>query len=138
MLKVYRRHKQNCKHRGEDRDYRRCSCPVWTDGTLGHKRVLKSLNMRDWESALETARDWELANQESTTEDISVATATAGFLADATATTKGLHRNFELQGGVRNLLGRRYQDPLSQEHLLRQMPAPGRTAFVKLIWQSTE
>jgi iron complex outermembrane receptor protein len=57
------------------------------------------------------------------------------FLADATAATHHLHRNFDFVFGVRNLLGHRYSDPLSQEHLTRELPLPGRTAFVKLIWQ---
>jgi outer membrane receptor protein involved in Fe transport len=60
------------------------------------------------------------------------------LLADATAGTRGLHPSFDVQFGVRNLTGRRYEDPLSPEHLLRRFPEPGRTAFVKLIWQSAE
>jgi iron complex outermembrane receptor protein len=57
------------------------------------------------------------------------------FIADATAATHRLHRDFDFVFGVRNLLDRRYSDPLSQEHLTRELPLPGRTAFIKLIWQ---
>lgn len=57
------------------------------------------------------------------------------FLADATAATHRLHRNFDFVFGVRNLLDRRYSDPLSLEHPTRELPLPGRTAFIKLIWQ---
>lgn len=60
------------------------------------------------------------------------------FLADATATTNKLHNNFDLQFGVRNLLDRRYSDPMSAEHLMREMPGAGRTAFVRLIWHWQE
>ncbi|MGC9971237.1 MAG: TonB-dependent receptor [Bryobacteraceae bacterium] len=57
------------------------------------------------------------------------------FIADATAATHHLHRDFDFVFGVRNLLGHRYSDPLSPEHLTRELPLPGRTAFIKLIWQ---
>jgi outer membrane receptor for ferrienterochelin and colicins len=60
------------------------------------------------------------------------------LLADATAGTKGLHPSFDLEFGARNLLGRRYADPLSPEHLLRRFPEPGRTVFLRLIWQTAE
>jgi outer membrane receptor protein involved in Fe transport len=63
----------------------------------------------------------------------------AGFpLADFTATTNHLHRNFDIQLGVRNLLNRRYVDPLSSEHMLQELPAAGRTAFIRLIWRYGE
>ncbi len=55
-------------------------------------------------------------------------------VADLTATTHRLHRDFELQFGIRNLLDRRYADPLSAEHPAVRMPRPGRSAFFKLIW----
>jgi len=56
-------------------------------------------------------------------------------LADLTLTTRRLHRNFNLQAGVRNLTGKAYGDPVSQEHLLEVMPQAGRSIFVKLLWQ---
>lgn len=59
-------------------------------------------------------------------------------LADLTATTNRLHRNFDLQFGVRNLAGRRYADPLSLEHFTEVMPRAGRTAVLKLIWRYGE
>jgi hypothetical protein len=60
------------------------------------------------------------------------------FLADVTATTNRLHRNFDLQFGVRNLAGRRYADPQSEEHLTPVLPRAGRTAFLRLIWRTRE
>lgn len=58
------------------------------------------------------------------------------LVADTTVTTQRLHRGFDLQFGVRNLLGRRYSDPLSPEHITSRFPMPGRTFFIKLGWQS--
>jgi outer membrane receptor for ferrienterochelin and colicins len=56
-------------------------------------------------------------------------------LADLTLTTRRLHRNFNVQFGVRNLFDKVYDDPLSQEHSLVVMPRAGRSVFVKVIWQ---
>jgi iron complex outermembrane receptor protein len=56
-------------------------------------------------------------------------------LADVTATTSRLHRNFDLQFGVRNIANRRYVHPLSAEHLIEVLPGAGRSAFLKLIWR---
>ncbi|MGB9604535.1 MAG: TonB-dependent receptor domain-containing protein, partial [Bryobacteraceae bacterium] len=56
-------------------------------------------------------------------------------LLDLTATTNRLHRDFDVQFGVRNALDRRYWDPLSWEHRAELMPRPGRSLFVKLIWR---
>ncbi len=58
MLAIFRRHKKACKHRGEGRNYRRCQCPVWADGTLAGQEIRKSLNTRDWEEALGTIHKW--------------------------------------------------------------------------------
>jgi iron complex outermembrane receptor protein len=55
-------------------------------------------------------------------------------LADLTATTNRLSREFDVQFGIRNLTGRVYSDPLSMEHLIQVMPRSGRSVFVKLIW----
>jgi integrase/recombinase XerD len=50
MLRVYRRHRTpRCNQ--TDRDYRRCSCVLWVDGTLAGKRYHKTLSTRNWETA---------------------------------------------------------------------------------------
>jgi len=59
MLITYRRHKLACKHRGEGREYRRCQCPIWVDGSLAGQEIRKSLNERDWQKAQDTVREWE-------------------------------------------------------------------------------
>jgi len=46
MLRPYRRHEKSSPHRSAT--YRRCTCPVWVDGTLERRRVRKSLDTRNW------------------------------------------------------------------------------------------
>ena len=60
MLKTFRRHIKNCVLRAKGRNARNCRCPIWVDGMLVEKRILKSLDMRDWQKAQETIRDWEI------------------------------------------------------------------------------
>jgi hypothetical protein len=60
------------------------------------------------------------------------------LLADVTATTNRLHREFDLQFGVRNLTNRLVADPVSGEHLSPWMPRPGRSAFIRLLWRLGE
>ncbi len=60
----------------------------------------------------------------------------AVILTDFTATTNRLHREFDLQLGVRNLFDRRYWDPVALA--VDRMPQDGRSAFVKLIWRPAE
>ena len=61
MIKAYRRHSKTCSHR--DRNYRRCTCPIWVDLVVDKKRTLRSLGTRNWEFAqkkvleLETSGD---------------------------------------------------------------------------------
>ena len=48
MLTPWRRHTPKCKHRHKGRDYTKCHCPIWADGTLDGKRFRRSLKTRDW------------------------------------------------------------------------------------------
>jgi outer membrane receptor protein involved in Fe transport len=57
------------------------------------------------------------------------------FNADATATTNRLHRDFDLQFGIRNLANRLVEDPVSEQHLSTWMPRAGRSVFLKLLWR---
>ena len=62
MLKVYRRHNPaKCSH--TERDWRRCTCPLWVDGTLNRKRYHKTLRTRDWARAQKLAQDLEAAGK---------------------------------------------------------------------------
>jgi iron complex outermembrane receptor protein len=60
----------------------------------------------------------------------------AVILTDFTATTNRLHREFDLQFGLRNLFDRRYWDPVALA--VDRMHQDGRSAFVKLIWRPAE
>ena len=63
MLTIYRRHRKTCKQRMEGRDYRRCLCPIWVDGSLNGIEMRKSLRLRDWQRAQELVRKWEAEGQ---------------------------------------------------------------------------
>lgn len=47
MLKLYRRHLDNCPHREKGANHLKCSCPIWCDGELNGKRYRRSLKTRD-------------------------------------------------------------------------------------------
>lgn len=56
MLTIWRRHTESCPHRAKGRDYLKCNCPLWADGYLGGKRVLRqSLGTRDMARARKKA-----------------------------------------------------------------------------------
>lgn len=66
MLTAYRRHGESCPHKGEGknkgRDWTRCKCMIWADGTLGQQRDLRlSLDTRVWHQAMEKINKWNEA-----------------------------------------------------------------------------
>jgi len=86
MLTAYRRHIKTCRHRAEGRKYRRCRCPIWTDGFIGRKEIRKTLNTRNWEKAQEIIRDWEAEGRQATEpEPVTIENAWKEFIADAWA-----------------------------------------------------
>jgi iron complex outermembrane receptor protein len=60
------------------------------------------------------------------------------WLSDLTLSTHRLHRNFDLRFGMRNMLDRRYYDPVGSEHISDRLRQRGRTGFVKLIWRPSQ
>jgi iron complex outermembrane receptor protein len=58
------------------------------------------------------------------------------LLEDITFGTRGLHPNFDLRFGVRNLLNWHYDDPVYVA--IDQMRQDGRSLFIKLIWHTRE
>jgi len=60
MLGLYRRHQKGCLHGHKGRKHLCCGCPLWVDGRLNDKRLLKALRTSDWQTAQQIARDWEL------------------------------------------------------------------------------
>src|SRR5664279_2860468 len=96
MLTIYRRHLSSgfgpkkdkpCPHLSKGRQYRRCSCPIWVQGTVAGDTVRKSLDLTNWERATEVVRDMEVAGTIETPEDdrITVTDAILKFTTDATA-----------------------------------------------------
>jgi len=86
MLTIYRRHRKRCKQRDEGREYRRCLCPIWVDGSLNGVEMRKSLRLRDWSRAQELVRQWEAEGQRSEKpKPLTVKEACDKFLADAEA-----------------------------------------------------
>jgi len=48
MLTIWRRHTNSCPHRTRGRNVLKCNCPLWADGYVNGKRVLRqSLKTRD-------------------------------------------------------------------------------------------
>lgn len=83
MLTVYRRHSA-AKCGQESRTYRRCSCPIWTDGTLEGKRYHKSLKTKNWERAQKLVREME-AEGKSPEKRATITESTDSFIRDAEA-----------------------------------------------------
>lgn len=59
MLALYRRHIAKCGQ--TSRRYRRCSCPIWVQGTLGGESIRKSIDLTSWDAAEKLIRDWKEA-----------------------------------------------------------------------------
>ena len=87
MLTIFRRHRKGCAHRHKGRAYRRCLCPIWTDGTIGAIEVRKSLRTRDWQKGQDYIREWEAreAEPKTTAEPMTIHDAKEKYLLDAAA-----------------------------------------------------
>jgi hypothetical protein len=84
VLTIYRRHLRSCPHRTEGREYRRCRCPLWVQGTLAGEIVRKSLDLSSWEAASELVRMWE-ARGSLSGRIVAVPDAVSKFMDDARA-----------------------------------------------------
>jgi integrase/recombinase XerD len=60
-LSLFRRHKKACGR--TSRRYRRCSCPISVEGTLGGESVRKALDQTSWEAAENEIREWIVAGK---------------------------------------------------------------------------
>jgi len=78
MLTIWRRHTKTCPHRTKGRDVLKCSCPLWADGYIHGKRVLRqSLKTRD----MARARKHAVALESSDTQTFKpIADAVIAFL----------------------------------------------------------
>jgi integrase/recombinase XerC len=64
MLSIWRRHTSQCSHRGKGRNFLKCNCPLWADGYVSGKRVLRqSLGTRDMARARKKAVALEASDQ---------------------------------------------------------------------------
>ena len=80
MIKAFRRHSKVCPHR--DRNYRRCSCPIWVDKVFKTKRTLQSLRTRNWEVAMKRVLKMETDGEKA---QKTILEATQSFIRDAEA-----------------------------------------------------
>jgi iron complex outermembrane receptor protein len=58
------------------------------------------------------------------------------YSSSLTVTSSGLHPDFDVQFGVRNLFDRRAWDPATPNQGLDRLARDGRSAFVKLVWHT--
>lgn len=63
MLTVYRRHRAKCKFKSRRA---KCSCPIWTQGTLHGEKIRQSLDLTNWEASQKLVRDWEIHGRANT------------------------------------------------------------------------
>jgi site-specific recombinase XerD len=77
MLRTYRRHLASCKQKAKGRQAKNCSCPIWVDGTLNGRRILKSLDTANLEIAADRVLELEANDGE---ESVSVDKAVDAFL----------------------------------------------------------
>ena len=85
MLRIYRRHRTYCPQTSER--YRRCSCPIYVEGTLGGETVRKALDQTSWQAASDLIASWTAAGRIGAVRaDIPpIDTAIQKYLNDATA-----------------------------------------------------
>jgi integrase/recombinase XerD len=89
MMTLYRRHLKHCS-KAPDRFYKRCSCPMWIEGTVSGSYLRRSLKTASWERAALLAREIEESDKpagplERKDEPITIVKAVAEYLADAKA-----------------------------------------------------
>lgn len=56
MLQIYRRHLKSGSH--SSRSYRRCSCPIWVQGTLNGETVRRAMDVTSIEGASKLVIQW--------------------------------------------------------------------------------
>jgi integrase/recombinase XerD len=89
MLTLYRRHRRACS-KSSDRFYKRCTCPMWVEGTANGSYIRRTLKTGSWELATDLARVIEDAEDPATAperkdEPVTIIQAVTEYLADAKA-----------------------------------------------------
>lgn len=78
MLKLWRRHRKDCKY--DSRDDMRCACPIFSEWRVNGRRIRKELATGDWRVAQTRAQQWEIAGVPASGEPISVEVAFERYL----------------------------------------------------------
>lgn len=89
MLTLYRRHLKRCS-KTDDRYWKRCSCPMWVEGTVNGSYIRRSLHTASWERAQGLAHEIESADDPKTPpkkpeQPTTIEQAVDEYLADAKA-----------------------------------------------------
>lgn len=89
MLTLYRRHLKRCS-KTDDRYWKRCSCPMWVEGTVSGTYIRRSLQTASWERAQNLAHEIEIADDPKAVpaqkeEPVTLKQAVDEYLADARA-----------------------------------------------------
>jgi integrase/recombinase XerD len=89
MLTLYRRHRKRCP-KTADRFYKRCSCPMWVEGTANETYIRRTLKTGSWERAVTLARTIEASDDPAATPErkeqpVTIVQAVTEYLADAKA-----------------------------------------------------
>lgn len=82
MLTLYRRHLQDCGHQSKGRQFKRCRCPVWIQGTIEGKPLRRSLDVTSWDRAEGLKYDLEHGKTE---QELTIEVALEKFLSDCQA-----------------------------------------------------
>ncbi|MDP1570830.1 MAG: tyrosine-type recombinase/integrase [Vicinamibacterales bacterium] len=61
MLRIYRRHRVACGKTSTK--YRRCSCPIYVEGSLGGEPIRKALDQTSWEAASDLVARWTASGE---------------------------------------------------------------------------
>ncbi|MBI2187240.1 MAG: tyrosine-type recombinase/integrase [Acidobacteria bacterium] len=85
MLRLYRRHRLSCPQTSER--YRRCSCPIYIEGTLAGEYIRKAVDLTSWTAATGLIAKWNEAGEIGAVrpEVPTITEAVSKFFADATA-----------------------------------------------------
>jgi integrase/recombinase XerD len=89
MLTLYRRHLKRCS-KTDDRYWKRCSCPMWVEGTVSGSYIRRSLQTASWERAQNLAHEIETADDPKAApakkeQPVTIQLAVDEYLADARA-----------------------------------------------------
>lgn len=104
MLTLYRRHLDTCPHASKGRNYKRCKCPIWVDGTYVGMEVRRSLKTISWEDAERRLAALKESPGFTFQQPKTIAEAVAIYLSDASAGQKLTEETLRKKRNVLNPL----------------------------------